>query len=78
MPAETPAAGEEFEAGSRGQLKRLAELRAEITPEVEKQQAPALTRVAELEALRDLASVREREKGHEHDLERGLHLGRGR
>lgn len=31
--------------------KRLAELRAEFTPEVEKQQAPARERVAELEAL---------------------------
>ncbi len=48
-------------------VKRLAELRAQLAPEVQKQQTPALARVAELEALRDLARTREREKGREHE-----------
>jgi len=43
-------------------VKRLAELRAQLTLEVEKQQAPTLVRVAELEALRDLARTRERQR----------------
>lgn len=69
--------GEKAAVAAQGEaVKRLAELRAQLTPEVEKQQAPAIARVAELEALRDLARTREREKGRELEQDHELDMGR--